>query len=162
SARREAADEFAREHDPADHDIAAGEEARQRGDWTADEAGGPQVWDADGNLIEGSAAGEPTSSNGPPASDGQTDSGATSEDASGDAAVERRTSELDEVRDGGYGVGSAAPLDDGALPLGHAVKAWEDTKTFVGPDHPRYAEAEPHLWFTDEDAAQRAGFRPVD
>jgi hypothetical protein len=73
-----------------------------------------------------------------------------------------RTSSLDEIRDGGYGVGSAATIDDGAVPLGHPVKAWEDTKTFVTPDHPKYGEAEPHLWFADEYAAQRAGFRPVD
>ena len=73
-----------------------------------------------------------------------------------------RTSSLDEIRDGGYGVGSAAPIDDGAVPLGHPVKAWEDTKTFVAPDHEKYDEAEPHVWFADEHAAQRAGFRPVD
>ena len=73
-----------------------------------------------------------------------------------------RTSSLDEIRDGGYGVGSAATIDDGAVPLGHPVKAWEDTKTFVTPDHAKYDEAEPHLWFADEHAAQRAGFRPVD
>ena len=73
-----------------------------------------------------------------------------------------RTSSLDEIRDGGYGVGSAATIDDGAVPLGHPVKAWEDTKTFVTPDHDKYDEAEPHVWFADEHAAQRAGFRPVD
>ena len=56
----------------------------------------------------------------------------------------RRTSSLDEIRDGGYGVGSAATIDDGAVPLGHPVKAWEDTKTYVTPDHAKYGEAEPH------------------
>ena len=59
-------------------------------------------------------------------------------------------------------MGSAATIDDGAVPLGHPVKAWEDTKTFVTPDHAKYGDAEPHLWFADEHAAQRAGFRPVD
>ena len=34
--------------------------------------------------------------------------------------------------------GSAAPIDGGAVPLGHPVKAWEDTKTFVAPDHAKY------------------------
>ena len=56
--RQKSAEEFAREHDPAQHDVSAGEEFRQSGDWTADEAGGPQVWDAEGNLVEGSATGE--------------------------------------------------------------------------------------------------------
>ena len=59
-------------------------------------------------------------------------------------------------------MGSAATIDDGAVPLGHPVKAGEDTKTFVTPDHAKYDEAEPHLWFADEHAAHRAGFRPVD
>jgi len=149
--RRKSAEEFAREHDPANHDISAGEESRQEGDWTADEAGGPQVWDADGNLVEGSTSGEPGRSN------EQSD-----HDNSDAAADSRRTSALEEVRDGGYGVGSAAIIDDGAIPLGHPVKAWKDTRTFVTPNHPSYGNADPHLWFTDADAAQKAGFRHVD
>ena len=83
-------------------------------------------------------------------------------EVAGDRYDSRRTSALEEVRDGGYGVGSAAIIDDGAIPLGHPVKAWEDTKTFVTPDHPTYGHADPHLWFTDADAAQKAGFRGVD
>ena len=55
--QQRSAEEFAQEHDPAKHDVAAGADARQRGDWTADEAGGPQVWDADGTLVEGDAPG---------------------------------------------------------------------------------------------------------
>jgi hypothetical protein len=149
--RRKSAEEFAREHDPAKHDISAGQESRQKGDWTADEAGGPQVWDADGDLVEGARPGEPGRSH------------EQSDHDNGDAAADsRRTSALEEVRDGGYGVGSAAIIDDGAVPLGHPVKAWEDTKTFVTPDHPSYGHADPHLWFTDADAAQKAGFRRVD
>lgn len=149
--RRVSADEFAKEHDPAGHDIAAGEDARQPGDWTAEEAGGPQVWDADGNLVEGSGPGAPMGDQAP--SDGD----------QGDVASDgRRASELDEVQDGGYGVGSAASIDDGAMPLGHPVKAWEDTKTFVSPDHSTYGDADPHLWFTDAEAAQNAGFRHVE
>lgn len=150
--RQQAAEDFAREHDPERHDVSAGEEFRQPGDWTADDAGGPQVWDAEGNLVEGSAPGVTP--------DDQTTGGHTSGEQGTPAG--RRISELDEVRDGGYGVGSAAPLDDGALPLGHPVKAWEDTKTFVTPGHEKYDEADPHVWFTDADAARRAGFRPVD
>lgn len=144
-ARQKSAEEFAREHDPEQHDLSAGEEFRQRGDWTADEAGGPQVFDADGNLVED-----------PDSTDQQ-------QDSSGDRAQDaRRTSSLDEIRDGGYGVGSAATIDDGAVPLGHPVKAWQDTKTFVSPGQQKYDEAEPHLWFADAYAAQRAGFRPID
>lgn len=40
--RRRRAEEFAREHDPANHDIEAGEEFRHHGDWTAQD-GEPQV-----------------------------------------------------------------------------------------------------------------------
>src|SRR6476659_6814229 len=60
--RQKTAEEFAREHDPEKHDVAAGEEFRQEGDWTADDAGGPQVWDSEGHLVEGSTPGEPASS----------------------------------------------------------------------------------------------------
>jgi len=158
--RQKSAEEFAAEHDPANHDVAAGEEFRQPGDWTADEAGGPQVFDDEGTLVaeggeatgEGSGDGSDTQ-----ASDTDSDDGAAESSAGG-----RRVSDLDEVRDGGYSVGSAATLHDGAMPMGHPVKAWEDTKTFVTEDHDHYDEAEPDLWFTDADAAQRAGFRPAD
>ena len=129
-------------HDSGQHDVAAGEEFRQRGDWTQEDAGGPQVWDSDGNLV---AEGE----------------GAQEFSSAGAAPVERRISELDEVCDGGYGIGSAACLDNGAMPLGHSVKAWQDTMTYVVDGAPGYADAEPHLWFLDETAAQNAGFRPV-
>lgn len=162
--KQKSAEAFAREHDPEQHDVAAGEEFRQRGDWTADETGGPQVFDADGNLVEGSAPGH---SDARPSDSGSSESDADStgqqEDRSGDATGDgRRTSSLDEIRDGGYGVGSAATIDDGAVPLGHPVKAWEDTKTFVSPEHEKYGEAEPHVWFADAHAAQRAGFRAVE
>jgi hypothetical protein len=59
--RQKSAEEFAREHDPAKHDVSAGEEFRQSGDWTADDAGGAQVLDAEGNLVEGSSAGQGSS-----------------------------------------------------------------------------------------------------
>jgi hypothetical protein len=54
---RGSAEEFAAEHDPEKHDVDAGEEFRQRGDWTAEDTGGPQVWDAEGTLVEGSGPG---------------------------------------------------------------------------------------------------------
>ena len=57
--RQKTAEEFAREHDPEKHDVAAGEEFRQGGDWTADDAGGPQVWDSEGHLVSrGSTPGD--------------------------------------------------------------------------------------------------------
>lgn len=151
---RTSGEEFAREHDPDDHDIEAGEEFRQRGDWTADEAGGPQVLEADDGAqatAAGSAAAAPEGG---------------SSDQEGPAAAHgsperRRESDLEEIRDGGYGIGSAAPIKDGAFPLGHRIKAWQDTKTFVTPEQHGYGDAEPHVWFIDEQAAQNAGFRPA-
>lgn len=152
--QRQAAEEFAKEHDPADHDIEAGSDFRQRGDWTADEAGGAQVWDSEGNLVEGSDPGTITPSD--------AHEGSASEQGSNEGAGGRRTSSLDEVRDGGYSVGSAAPIEDGAMPLGHPVKAWNDTKTYKAQGHPGYDDAEPEVWFTDERAAQRAGFSAAE
>lgn len=75
--------------------------------------------------------------------------------------AERRTSSLDEVRDGGFGMGSAAPLDDGAMPLGHPVKAWHDAGA-LAPEDAGYAGVEPDVWFTDAGAAESAGFSPID
>lgn len=138
--RADAAEEFAREHDPAEHDVSAGEQFRQRGDWTAEDADGPQVWDAEGNLVSEASA----------------DGG---QEAAEGGSAGPRTSRLEEVRDGGYGVGSAAPIGDGAVPLGHPVKAWEDTKTYVMPGEAGYGDAQPDLWFVDDMAARRAGFR---
>ena len=76
-----------------------------------------------------------------------------------DQAVGRRVSEFHELRDGGFGVGSAAPLEDGAQPLDHPVQARRDTMTFVLPGDPGYDSAEPDVWFYDEGAAERNGFR---
>ncbi|GAA1991186.1 hypothetical protein GCM10009817_36620 [Terrabacter lapilli] len=70
----------------------------------------------------------------------------------------RRTSSFDEVVDGGFGLGSAAPIGDGAQPLGHAVKAQRDGRTFLAPGDAGYDELEPDVWFYNEDAARRAGF----
>jgi hypothetical protein len=70
----------------------------------------------------------------------------------------RRVSGLDEVADGGYGVGSAAPIEDGAQPLGHPIMGYREARTFIVPEAPGYGGAEPDVWFYDEDAARRAGF----
>lgn len=76
------------------------------------------------------------------------------------AHSERRISALDEVRDGGYGVGSAAPIDDGAQPLGHPVKAVRDGDTYLVPGSEGYDDIEPDVWFLDERAARAAGYHP--
>lgn len=78
--------------------------------------------------------------------------------ADAQAGAERRVSGFDEVVDGGYGIGSARPIDDGAQPLAHPVKAWTDRKSFVSPGDEGYDGAEPDVWFYNEDAARRAGF----
>ena len=76
-----------------------------------------------------------------------------------DSTSGRRMSGFDEVVDGGFGLGSAAPIADGAQPLGHAVKGRREGTTFVGPDDPGYDDVEPDVWFYNEEAARRAGFR---
>ncbi|MDN5794902.1 MAG: hypothetical protein L0H79_04030 [Intrasporangium sp.] len=73
----------------------------------------------------------------------------------------RRISSLAEVRDGGYGVGSAAPIRDGAQPLGHGVKAVRGTGTYLVPGSPGYEDVEPDVWFYDERAAYHFGYRPT-
>ncbi|TPG17184.1 hypothetical protein [Pedococcus bigeumensis] len=161
--RQRAAEEFAAEHDPANHDIAAGEEFRQPGDWTAED-GGPQVWDSEGNLSSEDDKDEGKDNAKDNDSESESDAADAQDQPSADSSGNggRRVSELEEVRDGGYSVGSAATIHDGAMPFGHPVKAWEDTKTFVTEDHDHYEEAEPHVWFADAEAAQRAGFQPAD
>ncbi|MBC7310600.1 MAG: hypothetical protein H5T81_11315 [Tetrasphaera sp.] len=74
----------------------------------------------------------------------------------------RRISELHEVVDGGFGIGSAAVLADGGQPLGHPIKAVLATRTYVDLHSPSYDEVEPDLWFLDAGFAERAGFRHAD
>ncbi len=152
---------------------------RQRGDWRVGEGEKAQVLTADdaSDLGHGSSPDadsldtespetesletDSADTESPETDSAETDS-SSSREVSGDGPWQRRTSSLEEVRDGGYGVGSAATFPDRAMPLGHPVKAWEDTKSYVTPDDAAYDEAEPHLWFRDADAAQAAGFHPVD
>lgn len=72
----------------------------------------------------------------------------------------RRISDLSEVQDGGHGVGSAAPVWDGAQPLGHPIQAYRDTMSYRVPGATGYDSAEPDVWFFDEWSAQRAGYHP--
>lgn len=74
----------------------------------------------------------------------------------------RRISELHEVVDGGFGIGSAAVIADGGQPLGHPIKAVLATRTYVDLHSPSYDEVEPDLWFLDAGFAERAGFRHAD
>ncbi|MDN5766763.1 MAG: hypothetical protein L0H96_06720 [Humibacillus sp.] len=83
---------------------------------------------------------------------------ADAEPADDQTGGQRRISSFDEVVDGGYGIGSARPIDDGAQPLAHEVKAWTDRKSFSAPGDEGYDGAEPDVWFYNEDAARRAGF----
>lgn len=78
-----------------------------------------------------------------------------------DGTATRRVSAFLEIRDGGYGVGSAAPIHDGAQPMDHPVKAFRSTMTFLDPADPGYESAEPDVWFYDGPAAERAGFSGV-
>ena len=73
-----------------------------------------------------------------------------------------RISELHEVVDGGFGIGSAAPIADGAQPLGHPIKANVDTKTYQDLHSPWYDTTEPDVWFLDAGFAERAGFHRAE
>lgn len=75
--------------------------------------------------------------------------------AGGDSAYEHRH----EVVDGGWSVGSAAPIEDGCMPLGHPVKGVYALGIYQVPGSDWYDATTADVWFTDEDAAQRAGFR---
>ncbi len=76
--------------------------------------------------------------------------------------AQRRVSGIDEVVDGGYGVGSAAPIEGGAQPLGHPIMGYHERRTFLVPEAPGYGESEPDVWFYDEDAARRSGFHAAE
>lgn len=73
-----------------------------------------------------------------------------------------RVSDLHEVVDGGFGIGSAAPIADGAQPLGHPIKANIDTKTYQDLHSPWYAHTQPDVWFLDVGFAERAGFHRAE
>ena len=73
----------------------------------------------------------------------------------------RRMSTFEEISDGGYGVGSAAPIADGAQPLGHSVMGFRESMTYV-PEGEGAHDVQPDVWFYDEEAARRAGFKALD
>ena len=124
----------------------------------SDEASGAAATDDATASDDATGATASDDATGATASDDATD--ATASDDTGSTAAEgRRVSGFDELRDGGFGVGSAAPLDDGAQPLDHPVAAYRDTMTYRLPGDTGYESAEPHVWFYDEGAAERNGFR---
>lgn len=82
--------------------------------------------------------------------------------AAGEHPPIRRISELHEVLDGGFGIGSAKALEDGAQPLGHPIKASIDTKTYQDLHSPWYDDTEPDVWFLDPGFAERAGFHRAE
>ena len=83
-------------------------------------------------------------------------------ESAGSPGSVRRVSELDEVVDGGFGIGSAAPIDDGAQPLGHPIKGELGSRTYRDLHSASYETADPDVWFLDPGFAERAGFRRVD
>jgi hypothetical protein len=86
------------------------------------------------------------------------ESTATSVGAAAAQARRRWVSEYDEVVDGGYGWGSAAPVWDGAMPLGHPVKANKQWMKFQEPADGWYDKMHADVWFVDADTARRFGF----
>ncbi|MFZ1287831.1 MAG: hypothetical protein WAR57_12435 [Candidatus Phosphoribacter sp.] len=70
----------------------------------------------------------------------------------------RWVSEYDEVVDGGYGWGSAAPVSDGAMPLGHPIKANREWMKYQEPDDQWYDQIATDVWFLDSATAERLGF----
>lgn len=59
-----------------------------------------------------------------------------------------------------YGVGSAAPAQDGSGPEGYPVKAEAASMTYYDEDSTGYAEAGADVWFESPAHAEAAGFRP--
>jgi hypothetical protein len=141
---------------PADEEsqaAVAGERTEEERDWGSDE--GRML---DENRERGDRLAADRESLGDQAPADTTDEG---DHGSSDAPAMtgRRVSEFHEIRDGGFGVGSAAPLEDGAQPMGHPIAAHRDSMTFRGPGDAGYDDSQPDVWFYDEGAAEQAGFR---
>ncbi|GAA6525830.1 hypothetical protein [Intrasporangium sp. DVR] len=144
--------------DEGDTDEGDTDEGESRSTEAASTATGP----GDAHRTDAEPAPEPAGSEVPPFDEPEPGEEPAEEPASSPSpARERRISEFDEVRDGGFGIGSAAPLDDGAQPLGHAVKGYRDSSTFLAPGAAGYDDREPDVWFFNEEAARRAGFNPA-
>jgi len=122
---------------------------------------------ADDSAVDGSASEESVSDHSVSDESDESDESVESAETDTGAQAEggdwsRRISGVEEIRDGGFGVGSAAPLEDRAQPADHPVQAYNDTRTFRAPGANGYDSAEPDVWFYDEEAARRAGFTPSE
>ncbi|QIM22090.1 hypothetical protein G7075_14695 [Phycicoccus sp. HDW14] len=153
------ADELAAEREQMDRDAAAvGMEPvhpevveRAEEQETADEP--VEVQEPADEPVEEQAPAEPETS-----STDEGDAPADHTDEEPAATSPRRVSEFHEIRDGGYGMGSAAAIDDGAQPMDHPVQAYRDTMTYRLPGDAGYDEATADVWFYDQGAAERSGF----
>jgi hypothetical protein len=67
-----------------------------------------------------------------------------------------------EVRESGYGTGSAVSRRGAAGPEGWTVKGNADSLLFYTEDAPGYGRAAADVWFDSEDAATAAGFTRWD
>ena len=63
-----------------------------------------------------------------------------------------------ETTDGGYGAGSAAPLEDGSAPEGFTVKGNKDSMKYHTTESRWYDQTVAEVWFTTAEAAEAAGF----
>ncbi len=142
---RERGEQLAADREALDRE-AAGEESAHAHEPTADDAA------ADADPTTGAATG------GTDDTVGEADDDSAAEDA----PRGRRVSDFHEIRDGGFGVGSAAPLEDGAQPMDHPVAGYRDTMSFRTPGDAGYEDADPDVWFYDESAAERSGFHRFD
>ncbi len=116
---------------------------------------------ADPDPVAEAPVEEAASTDEPSADEPSTDEPAPADEAATEAPAApaaRRVSEFHEIRDGGYGMGSAAALEDGAQPLDHPVQAYRDTMTYRLPEDDGYADAVADVWFYDAGAAERSGF----
>ncbi|MGN6752993.1 MAG: sunset domain-containing protein [Intrasporangium sp.] len=147
------------EEDEAAHEDQKSEEERANVETAGSGHSGGQGDDADTAEPDPSSTG----SDGSSADQGQHPGQQDHSDESATAPQQRRRiSDFEEVRDGGYGVGSAAPIGDGAQPLGHAIKGVRGSRTFLAPGAQGYEDVEPDVWFYDEQSARNAGFHSSD
>lgn len=83
-------------------------------------------------------------------------------DAAGFTRWDRREhapAKLVEIPPGPYGVGSAAPNDDGSGPEGWTIKGNADSMIYHTPASHSYHATKAEVWFDTEERAVAAGFR---
>ena len=110
------------------------------------------TWTADGSQ---DPAADAASAGGHPAYGSADDSADDSGDDGADPVVVHEHA----IVDGGWSVGSAAPIADGCMPLGHPIKGVFVLGIYQVPGSDWYADTVADVWFSVEGAAQNAGFR---